>query len=150
MTLHTRRCRSYLSHSWAILQMRCEKGHLQMRSSVLILYQQISWWATIPSQYFWGLFISPLFKSSLWKAFSPTAGLILLAGSAPTVPKGPTSANICTSCWVSNDLGDLPTSSSLPASSLLLCSLSGEGRALGACASIWAPSCALIWASPSF
>ena len=106
--MHTWKARSYLPQAWANLWIRCKKGHLQMRSSVLIWYWQILQRATLPGQYLWGLFISSLFKNSLWGAFPPTVDLILLAGSDPTVPKCSTSATICTSCWVSMTWATFP------------------------------------------
>ena len=129
MTTCTWNHRSYLPHSWAISQMRCEKGNLWVRSSVLIWYWQISWRATICGQYLWGLFISPLFKN--------------FVGSLPSYFR-PSSRHPC----LHHYLYQLPyqwwprwspTSSSLPASSLLLCSSSVEGRALCVCASAWCP-----------
>ena len=120
--------RSYLPISWAILQTRCKKGHLCMRSKVLFLNQQITWRATIPSQYFWGLFNIPAFKNFFQWALPPTFGQSLFwADSSPTVIDGPASTAICTSCLVGDDPGDCPTSSSFLTSSLHLSTPPGVG-----------------------
>ena len=88
---------------------------------MLIWYWQILWKATVPSLYFQG-FLSPpfftFFRNSLQGAFPPTMGLLCNV---------PTSTAMCASCWVGDDLGDLPASSNFSASSLLLYSSSCEG-----------------------
>ena len=58
-----------------------------------------------------GLFYKPSILEFFAGGFPPIVGLTC---------EVPASAIICTSCWVSNDLGDLPDSYILPASSLLL------------------------------
>ena len=107
-----------------------------MRSSVLLLYCQISWRATDSSQYFWGLFIRPTFKTSFQEALPPMVGLIFFcAGSTLASTNGPTSAAICSSCWIGDDVDDFPTSFSFSASCLLLSNSPGEGGASGTSAS---------------
>ena len=107
------------------------KGHLCMRSSVLLWNWQILWRATIPSQYFWGLFNMPAVKNSFLGALPPMVGQSFFwAGSSPTDVDGPTSVAICTSCLVGNDPGDCPMSSSFFTSSLHLCTLLGVGGPL--------------------
>ena len=76
----------------------------------------------------WPVLLGPLHEAFLQKlfvgAFPPTVGLILLAGSTLAVPEGPTFTAIWTSCWVGDDLGDLPASSNFATSFLLLLSTS--------------------------
>ena len=97
-------------HILGLFCRQCEKGAFtdEDLSAHLILADLTE--SHFPSQYFWGLFINPLFENSLWRAFPPTLGL---------PPDVPTSATICTSCQVSDDLGSLPTCSSLPVLSSL-------------------------------
>ena len=89
---------------------------------------QISWRATIPSQYFWGLFTFPSLRNSFWGALPPTVGqsFLLAASSLPDVD-GPASAAIWANYWVGDDSGDLPASPSLSASLILCVSSSWVG-----------------------
>ena len=135
------KCMSYFPTSRAISQTSCEKGIFWIRSSVLFWNQWISQRATIPSQYFWDLFTFPAFRNSFWGALPPTVGQsFLLASSLPPNVDGPASTSILANCHVSDDSGDLPTSSSLSASLTLCsnsswvgayCSISGAGRSTG-------------------
>ena len=64
-----------------------------MKSSVLFWNCQISQRATIPGQYFWGLFMRPFFTNSFWEAFLqtspplppfvPVAGLVMTQAISP-------------------------------------------------------------------
>ena len=82
------KCRSYAPYAWAISYTRHTKGHLWVRSSVLHWYLCISWRATIPSWYLWGLF-SPYFLNSLW---------VLPAYIGPDMACLPTGCWWCRSC----------------------------------------------------
>ena len=106
-----------------------------MRSSVLFWNCQISQRATVPGQYFLVFFTFLVLRNSFQGALPPTVGQgFLLTGSSPKAD-GPASAAIWANCWVGNDDGDLPTSSSHLASSICLSasstifstSLMGEG-----------------------
>ena len=114
-------CRSYLPTSRAISQTNFEKVHFWMRSSVLFWNWQISQRATVPSWYFWAFFSFPAVKNSFLGAFPTTVGWSFLwAGSYPPNVEGLASAAIWANCWVGNDCGDLPASSSCSASATLL------------------------------
>ena len=111
----------YHPTSRAISQTRCEKSNLQMRGSVLFWNQQISQRATIPGQYLWGLFTFLALRNSFQGALPPMVSWsLLLPGSSPPNVDGPASAAIWANCQVSDDSGDLPTSSNFSASALLL------------------------------
>ena len=115
---------SYLPTSRAISQTNHEKGSFQIRSSVLFWNCHISQRATIPGQYLLGFFTLPACRNSFWGALPPTVGWSYLqAGSSPPNLDGLASAAIWANCQVSNDDGDLPTSSNCPASSIL-CNIS--------------------------
>ena len=110
------------------MQTRCEKMCLHMRSSVLFWNWQIPWRATIPGQYFWGLFNRPGFRNSFLVALHPTVSQSFFwVGSSPADIDGPASVAICPTYLVEDNSGDLPTSSNLLASSLLLSSLPRVG-----------------------
>ena len=118
MTMHTWKPRSCLPTSWAISWTKCEKGCLHMRSSVLFWNWHISWRATVPGQYFWGLF-------SGHRALPPTMGQrFFLACSSPAGSECPVFAAIY---LVGDDPGNCPTSSNFLASSLLLFILTRVG-----------------------
>ena len=117
------KCRSVLPTSWAISWTSHEKGSFLIRSSVLFWNHQISQRATVPGQYFLVFFTFPALRNSFWGALPPMVGWsFLLAGSSPKTD-GLASAAIWANCWVGNDNGDLPTSSSCLASSTCLLSL---------------------------
>ena len=131
--------RSVLPTAWAISQTSHEKGSFLIRSSVLFWNCQISQRATVPGQYFLVFFTFPALRNSFWGALPPMVGQsFLLTGSSPKTD-GPASAAIWANCWVGNDDGDLPTSSSHLASSTCLSassnvfstSLTGEGFLAG-------------------
>ena len=82
------------------------KGFLQMRSSVLCWYWQISWKATIPDWYFQGLF-NPHWRT-LYGGLPPMVGLMQPVSWLDI--KGPTSAAILASAWVEGDPGNFPHS----------------------------------------
>ena len=145
------KCKSYLPTSRAILQNNCEKGSFLMRSSVLFWNCQISQRATVPGWYLLVFLTLPAWRNSFWGALPPMVGQsFLLTGSSPPGIDGPASAAIWANCQVSNNEGDLPTSSSCLASSTcfsassthfstsLLCegSLAGDGWWMGEGASI--------------
>ena len=89
---------------------------------------QISWRATIPGWYFWGLFNMPAFKNSFLGALPPTVSWgFFLAGPSPADINGPASVAICASCLVGDDPGNCATSSSFLISSLHLPTLPGVG-----------------------
>ena len=133
------KCRSYLPTWRAISQTNCEKGSFWMRSPVLFWNWQISWRATVPSQYFWVFLTLPAFRNSFLGVLPPTFGWsFFLAGSSLPDIDGLASAAIWASCQVGNDCGDLPTSSSHFASIIHLIissgprevSCAGDGSAL--------------------
>ena len=106
--------KSYLPTSRAISWTNHEKGSFLMRSSVLFWNCQISQRATVPGQYFLVFLTFPAWRNSFWGALPPTVGWsFLLTGSSLPKADGPASAAIWANCWVGNDNGDLPTSSSL-------------------------------------
>ena len=135
------KCKSYLPTSRAFSWINHEKGSFLMRSSVLLwnctgsLEEQlcqasISWSSLlyqprgIPSR----------------RALPPTVGQsFLLTGYSLPKSDGPASAAIWANCWVGNNDGNLPTSSSHLASSthfsassiLFPSSLMGEGFLAG-------------------
>ena len=113
---------------------RHEKGCLHMRSPVLFCNWQTLWRATIPSQYFQGLFDMPAFRNPFLGALLPTVGQsFFLAGSSPADIDGPTSVAICSSCLVGDNSGDFtPSPTSLPPPSI---SPSHMGK--GAPSDIW-------------
>ena len=114
--------------SCTILHTRHAKCHLQMRSLVLLWYQCILQKATIPGQYFSGLF-SPPFKNSL-------VGLFIGSGPhmvcLPPDADGaiPTSATIQATCLVSEDPGNLLAISSPLNCSVHLVKSSWDGSCL--------------------
>ena len=109
--------KSYLPTSRAISWTSHEKGSFLIRSSVLFWNCQISQRATVPGQYFLGFLTLPAWRNSFQGALPPTVGWsFLLTGSSPKAD-GPASAAIWANCWVGDDDGDLPTSSSCLASS---------------------------------
>ena len=111
------KCRSYLPTSRAISWTSREKGSFLIRSSVLFWNCQISRRATVPSWYFLVFLTFPTQRNSFWEALPPTVGWSFLqTGSSPKAD-GPASTAIWANCWVGNDNGDLPTSSSHLASS---------------------------------
>ena len=131
--------RSVLPTAWAISQTSCEKGSFLMRSSVLFWNCQISQRATVPGWYFLVFFTFPALRNSFWGALPPMVGQsFFLAGSSPKTD-GLASAAIWANCWVGNNDGNLPTSSSHLASSTHLSasstifstSLVGEGFLAG-------------------
>ena len=131
--------RSVLPTAWAISQTSHEKGSFLIRSSVLFCNHWISQRATVPGWYFLVFFTFPALRNSFWGAFPPMVGWsFLLTGSSPKTD-GPASAAIWANCWVGNDDGNLPTSSSHLASSTCLSasstifstSLLGEGFLAG-------------------
>ena len=131
--------KSYLPTSRAILWTSHEKGSFLIRSSVLFWNCQISQRATVPGWYFLVFLTFPAWRNSLLGALPPTVGQsFLLTGSSPKAD-GPASAAIWANCWVSDNDGDLPTSSSclasctnLSASSISFStSLMGEGSLAG-------------------
>ena len=108
---------------------------LRMRSSVLFWNRQILQRATIPSQYLWGFFNFPAINNFFLGALPPTVGWSFFpAGSSPSDIECPASVAIWVNCQVSDNCGDLPTSSSHSASAtlLLISSLSGEVYCAGA------------------
>ena len=122
-----------------------------MRGSVLFWNCQISQKATVPGQYFLVFYTLPAWRNSFWGALPPTVGQsLLLTGSSLPKSDGLGSAAIWANCWVGNDDGDQPTSSShlassahLSASSILFSSslvgeafLAGDGWCTGEEASI--------------
>ena len=135
------KCKSYLPTSRAILWTNCEKGSFLMRSSVLFWNCQISQRATVPGQYFLVFLTFPAWRNSFQGALAPTVGWsFLLTGCSWPKADGLASTAIWANCWVGNDDGDLPTSSSLLASSThisasSICffssSLTGEGFLAG-------------------
>ena len=103
--------------SWAISRTSRENGSFRIRSSVLFWYCWISWRATVPGWYLLGFLTFPASRNSFCGALPPTVGWSFLqAGSSPEAD-GLASAAIWTNCWVGNDDGDRPTSTSLFASS---------------------------------
>ena len=131
--------KSYFPTSWAISWTSHEKGSFLIRSSVLFWNCQISQRATVPGLYFLVFFTLPAWRNSFWGALPPMVGQsFLLTGSSPKAD-GLASAAIWANCWVGNDDGDLPTSSSHLASSTHLSassnffssSLVGEGFLAG-------------------
>ena len=113
--------RSYLPTSRAILQTNHEKGHFQIRSSVLFWYWHILQRAIVPSQYLWVFFSFPAVKYSFLGSFPPTVGgNFFWAGSSPPNIEGLALVAICANCQNGNDYGDLPVSSSCSASTTLL------------------------------
>ena len=129
-TMYTWKHRPYFPTSWVILQTRCDKGHLHIRSSVLFWNWQISWRATIPGQYFRGLFNMPAFKNFFLEALPPVSWSFFRVGSSPTDIDGLTSVAICTNCLVGDDTHDCPISSILLTSSLCLSISPGVGGLL--------------------
>ena len=128
--------KSYLPTSWAISWTSHEKGSFLIRSSVLFWNCQTFQRATVPGQYFLTL---PAWRNSFQGALPPMVGQsFLLTGSSPKAD-GPACTAIWANCWVCNDDGDLPTSSSHLASSTRLSassnffssSLMGEGFLAG-------------------
>ena len=114
------KCRSYLPTSRAISQTSHEKGSFLIRSSVLFWNHQISQRATVPGWYFLVFLTLLAQRNSFWGALPPTVGQSFLwTGSSPKAD-GSASAAIWANCWVGNDDGDLPTSSSHLASSTYL------------------------------
>ena len=85
---HTWKCRSYLPQSWAISHSNLTKGHLKMRSSVLLWYFQISWRATIPGHYCCGIFIRHFWVNSLWGADSQLTPTLQFLKVLPPLPSG--------------------------------------------------------------
>ena len=131
--------KSVLPTSWAISRTSHEKGSFLIRSSVLFWNHHISQRATVPGWYFLGFFTSLALRNSFQGALPPTVGQsFLFTGSSPETD-GLASAAIWANCWVGNDNGDLPTSSSRLASSTRLSassnpcssSLAGEGLFAG-------------------
>ena len=119
------KCKSYLPTSRVILWTNCEKGSFLMRSSVLLWNCQISQRATVPGWYFLVFFTLPAWRNSFQGALPPTVGQsFLLTGSSPSEADGLASTAIWANCWVGNDDGDLPTSSSHFASSTHLSAFS--------------------------
>ena len=111
------KCRSLLPTSWAISRTSHEKGSFQIRSSVLFWYRRILQRATVSGRYFLVFFTFHAFKNSFLGALPPMVGWSFLqAGSSPEAD-GPASTAIWANCWVGNNDGDCPTSSSHPASS---------------------------------
>ena len=51
--------------------MSLTKGHLHMRSSVLIWFWPILWRATVPGWYLQDFFIRPFYRNSFWGPFLP-------------------------------------------------------------------------------
>ena len=127
--------KSVLSTAWAISQTSCEKGSFLIRSLVLFWNCQISQRATVPGWYFLGFFTFLALRNSFQGTLPPMAGQSFLLTSSSPKANGPASTAIWTNCWVGNDDGDLPTSSSCLASSthlsassnLFSSSLMGEG-----------------------
>ena len=96
-----------------------------MRSSMLFWNQQISQRATVPSWYFWVFLTLPAFKNSFQGALPPMVGQsFFLASSSPPNVDGLASAAILANCWVGNDCGNLPISSSHSASTVCFIILS--------------------------
>ena len=127
------KCSSYLPTSRVILQTNCEKGSFQIRSSVLFWCCQISQRATVPGQYFLVFLTLLAFKNSFWGALPPTVDQsFFLASSSPPDIDGLASTAIWANCWVSNDCGDLPTSSSHSTSAILFIISSASGGVCGA------------------
>ena len=111
------KCISVLPTAWAIWQTSHERGSFLMRSSVLFWNCQISQRATVPGWYLLVFFTFPALRNSFWGALPPMVGWsFLLAGPSPKAD-GPASAAIWTNCWVGNNDGDRPTSSSCLGSS---------------------------------
>ena len=109
--------KSYLPTSRAISWTSHEKVSFLIRSSVLFWNCWIPLRAAVPSRYFLGFLTLPAWMNSFWGALPPTVGQsFLLTGSSPKADD-PASAAIWANCWVGNDNGDLPTSSSHLASS---------------------------------
>ena len=129
------KCRSVLPTERAISWTSHEKGSFLLRSSVLFWNRQISQRATVPGWYFLVFLTFPALRNSFQGALPPTVGQsFLLTGSSPETDSLASTA-IWAICWVGNDDGDLPTSSSCLASSTYLSassnvfstSLAGEG-----------------------
>ena len=133
------KCMSVLPTAWAISQTSHEKGSLQIRSSVLFWNHHISWRATVPGQYFLGFFTFPALRNSFQGALPPMVGQSFLTAGYSPKTDGPASTAIWANCWVGNNDGDRPTSSShlasstcLSASSIIFStSLLGEGFLAG-------------------
>ena len=125
--------KSYLPTFRAISWTNHEKGSFLMRSSVLFWNCQISWRATLPGQYFLVFLTFPAWRNSFQGALPPTVGWSFpLTGSSLPKADGPASVVIWANCWVGNDDGDLPTSSSgLASSTHFSASLMGEGFLAG-------------------
>ena len=133
------KCRLYLPTSRAISWTSHEKGSFLIRSSVLFCNCWISQRAIVPGWYFLVFLTLPAWRNSFWGALPPMVGWsFLLTGFSPKAD-GPASGAIWANCWVGNDNGDLPTSSSHLASSTHLSasstifstSLMGEGFLAG-------------------
>ena len=125
----TWKCMSLCPTSRAILQTKHEKGSLGIRRLALFWNWQISWRATVPSQYLWGFFTFLAFRNSFWGALPPTVSqTFLLAGSSTPDIDGLASAAIWANCQVGNDSSNLPISN-FSASTFLLSILPGIGGA---------------------
>ena len=133
--------KSYLPTSRATLQTNCKKGSFLTRSSVLFWNCQISWRATVPGQYFLVFLTFAPWRKSFQGALPPMVGQIfLLTGSSLPKADGLAFTAIWANCQVGDEDRDLPTSSSLLASSthfsassicLFSSSLVGEGFLAG-------------------
>ena len=112
------KCKSYLPTSRAISWTNHENRSFLMRSSVLFWNCWVSWRATVPGWYFLVFFTFPAWRNSFWGALPPTVGQnFLLTGSSLPKVDGLASTAIWANCWLGDDARDLPTSSSLLASS---------------------------------
>ena len=111
------KCMSILPTSWAISRTSHEKGSFRIRSSVLFWYRRISWRATVPGQYLLVFLTFPSFRNSFHGALPPTVGQSFLQGGSSPETDGPASTATWANCQVGDDDGDLPTPSSLLASS---------------------------------
>ena len=109
--------RSVLPTWRAISQTSHEKGSFLTRSSELFLNHQISWRATVPGWYFLVFLTFLALRNSFWGALPPMVGQSFFLTSSSPEADGPASAAIWANCWVDNNDGDLPTSSSCLASS---------------------------------
>ena len=124
--------RSYLPTSRAISWTSHEKGSFLIRSSVLFWNCWISQRATVPGQYFLAFLTFLALRNSFQGALPPMVGWSFLLTSSSPKADGPASTAIWANCWVGNNNGDLPTSSSCLASSThLSASLMGEGFLAG-------------------
>ena len=139
MALHWKH-KSVLPTDWAISWTSCEKGSFWIRSSVLFWNCWFSQRATVPGQYFLVFFTFHALRNSFSGSFASHGRAELPLSRLLSQSRWP---SLCShfgpNCWVGNDDGDWPTSSSHLASSTHLSassnvcstSLAGEGFLAG-------------------